>query len=349
MAKLLPVILITAVLLAGMVHFAGRTQRNPSISVQVKEAYSIWCKQFGKLRASPEEHNFRLKNFHKAFEFVQRHNANPKKSHTVALNQFADLTDEEFMSNYGKKFTGSLDQGMPEDHVEPATNVLGQTPENVDLRNTLQQESMQSSNTCNDNYAWVAAVNMNANYFISRGGAIRYQFSPQTYIDCTGNFGNHGCNGGQAYNSFEYSKNYGVATLSDYPYFGSLRGCRAPTGMFRNLRTTTPPQNSNSALKSYLMSRRGVVSVGLDMTSNEARFYNGGIFKGPCTTNPSQNLLLVGMGIDPLTQEKFWLIMNTWGTFWGEKGVMRIARFEVDGDSRYSSCGLNMWSSYPEF
>jgi KDEL-tailed cysteine endopeptidase len=349
MVKILPALLIAATVLAGIVHFAAKTQTIPAVPVEIKEAYSQWCKLFGKLRASPEEHNFRMKQFQSAFEFIQRHNANPKKSHTVALNQFADLTDEEFHSVYSsQKFDKSAGQGFPEESVEPETTSLGQVPENVDMRAKLQQLSMQGSSICNDNYAWVSAVAMNANYYMSRG-TIRYQFSPQTYIDCSANFGNQGCTGGQAFNSFKYSEKFGVATLADYPYYGTQRGCRATTGMFSNLRTMNPPELSNSYLKNFLLRKAGVIAVGLDMTSNEARYYKGGIFKGPCSTNPSQNLLLVGMGIDTFTNYKYWIVMNTWGSFWGDQGIMKIARFEQDNDSRYSSCGLNMWASFPEF
>ena len=116
------------------------------------------------------------------------------------------------------------------------------------MRGQLQQEYIQGSATCNDNYAWIAAVNMNANYYIAQGTRIMYNFSPQTYLDCSGNFKNAGCNGGLAVNCFQYSAMWGVGTTNDYPYFGVQRPCRVVAGYFKNKRAVEVPANKNGVL-----------------------------------------------------------------------------------------------------
>ena len=60
---------------------------------------------------SYEHHEFqkRFEVFRDNYDFVQRHNADPSKTHTVALNQFADLTADEFAAIYnGVKVRQSL-------------------------------------------------------------------------------------------------------------------------------------------------------------------------------------------------------------------------------------------------
>jgi KDEL-tailed cysteine endopeptidase len=342
-------LLLVAAVVGASIHFSLNRRHHDEVPAKVLEAYSRWSAKFGRLYASPEEKNFRLKAFHKNFNFVEAHNSDSKKTYSVALNQFADMTDEEYKSRLALKSNfATYEPANPAILKAEKPLSLGDASEIVDLRGYLQQDFMQSSATCDDNYAWVAAVNMNANYYKTKNAPIAYRFSPQTYIDCAAKYQTAGCNGGSALAAFKYSVDWGIGTTNDYPYFGVERPCRVIGGLFKAKRAVIIPPNDNAGLKK-IVSQKTVVSVGVDLGSQEARFYSGGVFSGPCGTEATTHALLVGYAHDTESNKDYWLIMSTFGTMWGEEGMMRIARYSTDDGVTSTSCGLNKYASYPEF
>jgi C1A family cysteine protease len=61
--------------------------------------------------------------------------------------------------------------------------------------------------------------------------------------------------------------------------------------------------------------------------------YSSGIFSN-CGTSLTHMVLLVGMA------DEYWKCKNSWGTSWGERGYIRLAR----GDT----CGICQYGIYPQ-
>jgi len=52
--------------------------------------------------------------------------------------------------------------------------------------------------------------------------------------------------------------------------------------------------------------------------------YSSGIFSSAqCGTNLDHATLVVGWG--SASGQEYWIMKNSWGTTWGEKGYMRLA------------------------
>jgi cathepsin L len=52
-------------------------------------------------------------------------------------------------------------------------------------------------------------------------------------LDCSGGYGNFGCNGGLMNNAFMYVKSGGACHESEYPYKGSKQYCQKDGGYFK--------------------------------------------------------------------------------------------------------------------
>lgn len=101
---------------------------------------------------------------------------------------------------------------------------------------------------------------------------------------------------------------------SDYHYVGGYYGA------------------CNEALMREALVKRGPLSVSFEVYSDFFH-YKGGIYHHTGLSdgyNPFQvtnhAVLLVGYGEDPVSKELFWIVKNSWGTTWGEKGYFRIRR-----------------------
>jgi len=78
------------------------------------------------------------------------------------------------------------------------------------------------------------------------------------------------------------------------------------------------------------------ISVYVNAIASVAVLYKGGIMDSPeCTPSTDHAVGVVGYG-----KEKgvgFWILRNSWGTHWGEKGYMRVKMVD---DGSPGVCGI---------
>merc|ERR1711994_909907 len=75
---------------------------------------------------------------------------------------------------------------------------------------------------------------------------------------------------------------------------------------------------------------RGPISCGVAVT-DELVAYTGGIFEDKTNfTSINHDISVVGYGEE--AGQKFWVIRNSWGTYWGEDGYFRQEQEQLDSD-----------------
>ncbi|XP_073518139.1 dipeptidyl peptidase 1 [Phyllobates terribilis] len=160
--------------------------------------------------------------------------------------------------------------------------------------------------------------------------------SPQQVVSCS-NY-SQGCDGGFPYLiSGKYIQDYGIVEESDFPYTGQDSSCTLKDNYYRYYSSEYHYVGGfyggcNEAYMKYELIIGGPIAVAFEVY-DDFMSYSGGIYHHTGLQdrfNPFQltnhAVLLVGYGVDSNTGEKYWIVKNSWGESWGEKGFFRIRR-----------------------
>jgi len=83
---------------------------------------------------------------------------------------------------------------------------------------------------------------------------------------------------------------------------------------------------------------RQPVTVGIQSNQYGFKYYKSGVMTGTCGTALDHAVLVVGYGTEDGVD--YWKIKNSWGSYWGEGGYIKIER----GSNK---CGVAEMPSYP--
>jgi C1A family cysteine protease len=169
--------------------------------------------------------------------------------------------------------------------------------------------------------------------------------SEQELVDCVRTNRTYGCNGGYVEDAYEYIvKKGGITSETIYPYTRVDGKCNIKKGAysFAHIKgyEKVPTNNEKALLKAVA---NQPVAVYISATKRAFQFYSSGILKGKCGIDLDHTVTIVGYGTND-DGVKYWLVKNSWGTKWGEKGYMKIKRDIV---AKEGSCGLAMVPTYP--
>lgn len=189
--------------------------------------------------------------------------------------------------------------------------------------------SVKDQGECAAGWAF-ASTGLLEGQLVSRGITNKLvPLSEQNLIDCSTN-GNCGCVGGDVYIALQdVMDGRGIVSEADYPYVSRQAQCKFnESKRLVSVDSVDMRPLGEGELKN-IVSSYGPVAVG--MCASEAfRHYTGGIWDHDdfCqqTFAPINHfVLIIGFGTDPKAGD-FWLVKNSWGAKWGERGFFRIKR-----------------------
>ena len=317
---------------------------NPSPKTSFLSEYEFEESEFKKFIAlysksykSQSEYKKRFKIFRDNLNFIRYHNQ-LKKSWYLGLNEFTDMSMEEFHEKYlSRKFLiDPKTDKNPSELIGPDESV--ELPTSVDWVTAGAVTKVKNQGQCEASWAFSATGAIEGAWKIA--GHKLTSLSEQQLIDCSAEEGNNGCYGGIMIMAFEYVIiNGGITSESEYPFTGQNESCknhRAKNIVAKISSFDGVSQDSSSALLNAIA--RQPISVAVDANQIIWQFYSGGVIGGECGTNLNHAVLAVGFD----TSENYYLIKNSWGANWGMKGYAEIGITDGVG-----TCGIQMMPSYP--
>lgn len=308
--------------------------------VEYNNIFQSWVAENHKTYASGSEMQHRFDIFVRNLDYITKANTRPV-TYTLAMNEFGDLTPQEFKERLGFNF--APDRPIAHRASLPVQDL----PAEVDWTTTGAVTEVKDQGQCGSCYAFSAVAALESALFL-HDNKTTLNLSPQEIVDCSASFGNQGCNGGLMDNVFKFViARKGICRLSDYPYTAKVTPCHAcdrreDSGVSAFVDV---PENDELALKAAVA--KTVVSVAIEADHLDFQFYKGGVFDPliSCGTNLDHGVAAVGYGYDAKAKKMFWKVKNSWGGKWGEHGYIRLARKEGKGKG---TCGIAMAASYVE-
>ena len=167
------------------------------------------------------------------------------------------------------------------------------------------------------------------------------------YIDCSGSYGNEGCNGGLMDDAFKYVEaSGGLCSEKEYPYTardGTCKSSTCGTKYYPISSYSDVTHDSETALVNAIA--EGPVSIGVEADQTAFQHYSSGIIDGNCGTRVDHGILAVGYGTETVGGD-YWKVKNSWGTSWGMEGYGLICR-NCNKNGREGECGILTQESYP--
>ncbi|KAK8754236.1 hypothetical protein OTU49_015088 [Cherax quadricarinatus] len=294
-------------------------------------SWELFKAQHGRHYLDVREERYRQCVFEKNQQFINDFNEKFERgevTYSLKMNQFGDMTNEEFNAMKGSRRTPRYVLSMKEREDSP------QAAE-VDWREAGAVNPVIDQGQLGASWTFSATGALEGQHFTKTGNLLK--LSEQQLLDCMDDYF------GSVINAFIYVEvNGGINTADTYPNGPSDGTCRyddTEIGATCNGYVLIE-SGSESALHTAIRDV-GPISVGIDASQLSFQFYSSGVYyESACSSDLiDHDMLNVGYGTE--NGQDYWIVKNSWGTGWGESGYIRMAR------NRDNNCGIASDASYP--
>lgn len=279
--------------------------------------------------ASVDEYKYRLGVFKTNLGVAAKYQEDQDEA-VFGVTIFMDVTQEEFKKILSFKEPAGR---RPVKHTEVQI-----TADYKDKDWRSQYDNVKDQGSCGS--CWSFSASSAAEPRAKLAGAKDWDVAEQQCVDCDTE--SEGCNGGWMSTCFAHLRNRNICDSNEYPYTA----------------TDTPCTENKCSAKTWEISGHtdlaegdcdgldkaddeGPVSIAVDATAMQ--FYSSGIIKPGflCSDKPeglNHGIAVYGEAVNGQATP-YWIVKNSWGNRWGEKGYARM--------KLGNTCGLCLVASAP--
>lgn len=325
-----------ASVLGGVVAEASSAPNYEMQWEQFKTTYGkVYTQSLGGKLSGTDEESKRFAVFKLHLDTIRATNSQ-NLSFQLGVNEFADLTIEEFSASH----TGfkPLWRGLPLLGVHEFSG--SELPSEVDWTREGKVTQVKDQGECGSCWAFSATGALEGAWAIATGTLV--SLSEQQLVDCVEE---DGCNGGSMDPAFLYAEQHVMCTEESYSYVDRAGTCSAlsctvgiPEGCVIGYKDVAA--NSDQSLMEALAQQPVSIAIEADKLVFQL-YFSGVLAASDCGEKVDHGVLAVGFGTDQGVD--YWKVKNSWGAKWGEEGYVRVLR----GSGGAGECGLLTMSSYP--
>lgn len=300
--------------------------------------FTSFQERFSKKYESIQELEARFQIFRTNLHNIIIHNMDSTQNFTMGINQFTDLTPQEFKDMY----IGGLKAEVGSYGCKSFSSSASGAPSSIDWRNKGAVTSVKDQGQCGSCWTFSSTGAVEGAWAIAKGQLI--DLAEQELVDCATGiaYGSHGCSGGQMEGAFKFIIENGQCALSSYPYTAKDGSCQKCSAVAHISSCSDVKPNDQISLKAAVAQQP--VSIAIEADTRYFQSYSSGILTSTsCGTNLDHGVLIVGYGSE--NGQDYWMVKNSWGTSWGDKGYVKIARSSSTNDP--GICGIAMDPSFP--
>jgi len=341
MLKFVALSAVFAVSLAVPIYEASQFTTWASLSAQSKSLYTFehFVAEFPAAVNSAEK-EYRATVFNANLKKIHDHNS-LNLGWTMGVNKFAAMTAAEFKSYYAgrSKSMAAMRDPLAAEPADLSTHVaVEDLPSQVDWRTKNVVTPAKDQGGCGSCWAFSTAETLESHIAIQTGKLLK--LAPQQFVSCMPNplqcGGTGGCEGATQWLGFNYTIGAGITLETSYPYTGTDSKCSAskikPVATIKGY--VRLPTNNYTALMNAVAN---LGPIAISAAAEPWQLYESGVYHGNCGVDVDHAIQLVGYGGPNATTAaadvkldaslSYWLVRNSWGESWGEKGYIRIARY----------------------
>jgi C1A family cysteine protease len=304
--------------------------------------FNDFQERFSKRYETIEEMETRFQIFRTNLRNIILHNLDRTQNFTMGVNQFTDLTPQEFKDQY----ISGMKSPVGSYGCKSFSSSASGAPSSIDWRQKGAVTSVKDQGQCGSCWSFSATAAVEGAWAIATGKLV--DLSEQELVDCaTGlSYSSFGCNGGEMDGAFKFIIENGQCSLSSYPY---TSGVTKTGGTCQKCSSVAHISSCYDVKSKDQISLKGAVakqpvSVAIEADTRYFQSYSSGVLTSTsCGTNLDHGVTIVSYGTE--NGIDYWNVKNSWGSSWGEGGYVRIARSSSTNDA--GICGIALQPSFP--